>query len=149
MKNSLIKLIFLSLLIASFSVCCSVFSQEKIEGNISNNAEIELLPNEVIARQPYEKYFITEVEVFNNGSIPLEINNIVGSCYCANGKVLNPKINPLDTGKIYLSVNIKGMDGGDMVEFMIYSNALNSPKSLKIRFPDLLDSSSFQIDIKK
>ncbi len=134
------KILFVSFVSLCLLMSCVLFSKQKQESRANSHTELEFIPPTVYASGPYSKFFTTEIRVVNKGDYPLDINRITPSCYCADAKLLQAIINPHDTGRAFLSVNMKGMGGGDMVEFMFYSNAKDSPHSLKIRFPDISDS---------
>jgi len=81
-----------------------------------------------------ETGFITkQVKVLNRGGKPLMITKVTGSCGCSKASVQSGLIHPLSVGKIILYINLDGLyDDNRMVEYVIESNAVNSPTSIKV-----------------
>jgi hypothetical protein len=81
-----------------------------------------------------ESGFITkQVKVLNRGGKPLMISKVTGSCGCSKASVQSGLIHPLSVGKIILYINLDGLyDDNRMVEYVIESNAKNSPTSIKV-----------------
>ncbi len=96
---------------------------------------IKISPKILIAeRSPGDEFFVAEIKVFNFGEAPLKIDNVTGSCSCSTAKIYNDLVYPMEVGKIELSINYKGLyEGTEYVEFMIESNAENSPTKYLIK----------------
>lgn len=79
------------------------------------------------------KFSINEVKVLNKGASPLIIEKVQGSCGCSTASIVDAVVYPMTLGKIVLSINMKGLAiGQNYVEYLVYSNAKNSPVSIKI-----------------
>ncbi len=131
--------ILISLSILLFS---SAFSRDLNPQGNAPPPEISIIPPEINAEMPPGKYFQAEIKIFNRGNKTVTVNRVKGSCWCSSAHVLHSEIAPLDSGKILLSVNLEGMNGGNMIEYTIYSNARNNPHSIKIRFNDTSDDTT-------
>ena len=131
--------IYISLSILLFS---AAFSQDISQGRNASAPLISIIPSEINAEMPSGKYFQTEIKIFNRGNKTVTVNRVKGSCWCSSAHVLQSEIAPLDSGRILLSVNLEGMNGGNMIEYTIYSNARNNPHSIKIRFIDTVEDST-------
>ena len=64
---------------------------------------------------------------------PIFFESITASCSCSNGRILKNPIKPGDKGKLMLTINTDGLDKDyPAVEFIIESNAVNSPLNIII-----------------
>ncbi len=81
-----------------------------------------------------ESGFITrQVKVLNRGCSPLRIISVTGSCGCSKASVQTGLIHPLSVGKIILYINLEGLyDDNRTIEYVIESNAMNSPTNIKV-----------------
>lgn len=79
--------------------------------------------------------FVTKIfKFYNQGTIALNIYKVEASCGCSNATVLESRILPSDSGRLYLSINLKGLyDERNIVEYKIFSNARNSPATIRIK----------------
>jgi len=134
LRNSGAEMRKLIILIALF--CFSVIlanSQDEKPKMIQ--AKISLKPSEVVEKNYFEQFFTKEITVLNRGGELLVIKSITGSCKCATATILNSTIEPMTFGKIMLNVNLSALDTDHyIVEYVIESNASNSPTSLKVTF---------------
>ncbi len=129
-------ILILILIITSQNVHAQIFNQSEPQQRIDSTLlpVIDIKPAYIIAKAGKGKFIQREVKVLNRGGLPLYIHSVKPSCGCGSGKVLASPIQPLSVGKILLSVNLDGLyDGRDEVEFVINSNAKNSPVSVKIK----------------
>lgn len=96
---------------------------------------IKISPKELVAeRSPEDEFFVGEIKVFNFGEAPLKIESVTGSCSCSTAKIYADAVFPMEVGKIELSINYKGLyEGTEYVEFMIESNAENSPTKYLVK----------------
>jgi hypothetical protein len=85
-----------------------------------------------------ETGFITrQVKVLNRGGSPLRITKVTGSCGCSKASIQSGLIHPLGVGKIILFINTDGLyDENRTVEYVIESNAKNSPTSVRVIFEE-------------
>ena len=98
------------------------------EGSASDTLrpEISFSPKEIIVDQPASGFVVEEVTVLNRGTLPLQIHAVTPSCGCAGATVLENPVQPMNVGKIRLSVNTKSFtDSLNRVEFLVQSNAEN------------------------
>ncbi len=71
-------------------------------------------------------------EFTNTGNVPLVIANVTSSCGCTIPKKPEDPIQPGETGEIQVKYNTK-LVGPIRKTVTVYSNAYESPKSLKIK----------------
>ncbi len=96
---------------------------------------IAVSPAEIKVMYNDSTEFVTkEVNIYNKGGGALHINNVEGSCGCSMSTVLTNDIYPLSKGNILLNINLEGLENGRIVEYLIYSNARNSPFSIRVYF---------------
>ncbi len=116
-----------------FVFALTLYSQEKKYKVIP--AKIDLKPSEITVTDYFERFYTKEVTVLNRGGVPLEIKSVTGSCKCATATILNSTVEPMTSGKIMLNVNLKDFENKtNIVEYIIESNASNSPTSLRVKF---------------
>ena len=147
-KTSLISIFsFLSLFMILTINMKSQYLEEKTitKADSSAPALIDIKPTYIKIKQ--EGKFVTkELNVLNRGGSLLKIEKIEGSCFCATGNIMNGNVYPMSMGKISLSVNIDGLQGAGsrIIMFSIYSNASNSPYTIKMEIlpPDSLKSNN-------
>lgn len=131
-----ISLILLILIFSSLNIHAQIFNQSESQKKIDSTQlpVIDIKPSYIIARPGDSKFIQREIKVLNRGGSPLYIHGVKPSCGCGSGKVLASPIQPLSIGKILVSVNLDGLyEDKDEVEFVISSNAKNSPVSVKIK----------------
>lgn len=133
MKSFIIVLMFC--LFAAFDTEAQLLNEGAAKSDSVSTPLIELHPAKLYVHRPEDSRFIIErVSVLNRGGSPLKISRIKGSCYCSTGKILATTVYPMTTGEIELTVNLDGMgEGEDTVQFLIYSNAENSPKAYNLK----------------
>lgn len=135
------KNIFLTLnisLICLFLPAISGFAQSPAPTSPDSIPPVMLVkPLLINVEHPDSRFIEREVKVFNRGGGSLRILSIAASCGCSSGKTLQSEIHPLEAGRIMLSVNLDGMyEDKNEVEFIIESNAKNSPVIVKIAIKD-------------
>ena len=114
-----------------------IFNPEEKKADSLSFSVIDVKPAKISVERPEGKFITETVKVLNRGSAPLSIYHISPSCKCAHGKILNSTVHPLTIGKIEFSVNLDGLDEEyDTVEFIIESNAKNSPTSVMIKIAE-------------
>lgn len=134
------KLILLQILLCFAGIllsCRQVFSQPMFNDAVVRDsvspAQIELMPAEIIINDK-ERLVQKEVKVLNRGGSTLSIKKITSSCGCSSGKILKGKVEPMDIGKLIFSINLDGLyDERNEVQFIIESNASNSPTGFKVK----------------
>lgn len=83
------------------------------------------------------RFIVQEVSFYNEGGGILYINYIDGACGCSTSKLLNNNISPTGEGKMILSINLEGVsENNNLVEYLVYSNASNTPVPVRIKVID-------------
>ena len=142
MKQYLILIIFI--------IACFLSQTEAQNPKLALNNEaksdslpppvMEAKPSYISVQKPEGNFVSQEIKILNRGGSPLVIKKINPSCSCGSSKVLISTIYPMSIGKIILSVNMKGLhDKANTVEFMVESNAKNSPYKVQIAIIDSTD----------
>lgn len=94
---------------------------------------IDVKPTEFEVTEDETGFITRHVKVLNRGGTPLQIRSVTGSCGCSKASVQSGVIHPLTVGKIILFINVEGLYGENRtVEYVIESNAQNSPVSVRI-----------------
>ena len=106
------------------------------------NKKFQRIDKPVIAVKPQEitfdttegKFYQAEVKILNRGVGTLVISRVESSCKCGSSTIMNSTVEPMTIGIIRLAVNYEGLFGDqNVVEFIVHSNASNSPTSVKVR----------------
>lgn len=133
MKYPIIVLVFL--------ISLTVYGQttgNKQEGTVNPNvipAKIQLKPDNIVVKDYRGKFYTKEINVLNRGGNSLQISKVTASCKCGMGTIIESQIEPLTIGKILLNINLTAInDEHYEVEFTVFSNASNSPTSIKVIF---------------
>jgi hypothetical protein len=143
MQSFMKYFIFFILIITAFNHCNvssynkKLDKQEIVDDTLST-AVFFTYSDKITVAKPIGKFIINELKFYNTGKKILKIEKVNGSCFCASSTILNSKVQPGDSGKIMLYVNLDGFkDDSHIVEYYIFSNSINSPYTIKL---DVVDS---------
>jgi len=70
---------------------------------------------------------------YNNGNIPLVINDVIADCGCTTTNLSKSVINPTDNATVQIVFNSKGWFGAQYKSITIVSNATTPRRSITIR----------------
>ncbi|MFH1052495.1 MAG: DUF1573 domain-containing protein [bacterium] len=123
-------------------ICCfqisNLLSQDSslsVKRDLINTPIIDIVPSVLEIENDTSKFVVENVTVLNRGIGVLHITSITGSCYCSNGVIEKNDVQFLDTGKLRLEINKKGLKNEEnMVIYTVTSNAKNSPFYIKVKF---------------
>lgn len=118
-----------------FSACTAQKETLKSEAPAAQGAVITPSFEYLKANKGSERFFVKALFVKNSGDTTLRIKGISASCLCASGTIQQSRVQPGDSAKIMLYVNLSTISAeSNIIEFIIDSDAKNSPTSVRIEF---------------
>ena len=147
---------FIMTFLESFKIFISFFfiflmSEKAFPQEIQSDTLIPAIMDIRVSSSKFKKSegrFITrEVKVLNRGGSPMNVYKIEASCFCGTGKIIKPTVYPMEIGKLILNLNIDGFyEGSKAIEYYVYSNASNSPYTIKLYLEDEQDSLKTKVE---
>jgi hypothetical protein len=138
--NKIMKYIINFLIIIFCFNYCNLTSQNKVDSTKNDNI-IDTTKNAIFGidtayyklPKPDGNFITKKISFYNKGNAKLIIDRVQGSCFCASSTILNSKVNPEDTGKIMLYINLSTFsEQQHIVQFQVISNAENSPYTISV-----------------
>ena len=139
------------LIIAAVSANAQIYNEDKSSGKdtLQSPPMIEIKPCVFHVKADESGFITKQVKVLNRGGRPLLISKVTGSCGCSKASVQSGLIHPLSVGKIILYINLDGLyDDNRLIEYVIESNADNSPTSIRVFVDEPVDEQN-EINEKK